>query len=459
MQGEGNQFEFIVKGPFTIPMGIRRKGVSLGESNKAWQFFTHPYHVFQADGGFFNVKTRSGVLGATLVGRTPQGIVLVDEVGTAYKERVSSEFCGALGSMRYRLFDCNPSDAQDFYIRSFLAVDLMLLRVFRIMTLLLKTRNPRLLFQELDVLLRNRTVFTFFGDEFSVSELKLISKGARESAADSQGSRSSVSNRNLESKIQPFALQDNDFSKPEQLCDGNGRQLVLILKSKHEIFEKQNKQIIGAINLRKLDIEEQAQKLHSRIEQEKQRRKRMTKIGRFISGRTINLDSAQDEYDALIRELEELNRKFENLPGFLEIKEDTLRFKAFSEIKSGVERLSSNIFDYNVGLNTIKEMEELFYKVQQTSDVERSRNLNRYSMRLRAEIAPRIMTVFSISAYVLRRPESLVGMASGANVGRVNRMAEKLIQYFSQVNYSHNKTLGEAFDEGWGQVRLMEARL
>lgn len=461
MQGPKGEFEFIVKGPFTIPMGIRRQGVSLGQSDKAWQFFTHPYHVFQADGGFFNMETRPGVLAATLVGRTPAGIILVDEVGTDFKERVPDDFCGALGSMRYRLFGCNPHEATDFYTRAFIAVDLMLLRVFRIMTLLLKTRNPRLLFQELDSLLRNRTVFTFFGEDFSVSELKAIRKGALESAEEAQGPRSSVSRGrpDVPERVQPFALENTDFSRPEQLRDGNGRQLVVLLKKKHDAFENRNRQMIDAINGRRSEIETQAQSLHVRIEREKARREKAKGLGRLMSGRGINLDASQNEYDALLRELEELNRKYEALPGYLEVREDSKRFQNFEEIKNGVERLATNVFDYNVGLKTIKEMEELLFKVQKTQGQERSKNLSRYSMHLRAEIAPRIMNVFGISAYVLRRPESLVGMKSGGNMGRVNRMAEKLSQYFSKVNYGKKKTLGQVFDEGWGQVRMLEARL
>jgi hypothetical protein len=462
MEAPNGQLEFIVKGPFTIPMGIRRQGVSLGQSNKAWQFFTHPYHVFQADGGFFNMKSRGGLLAATLVGRTPAGIVLVDEVGTDYKERVSANYCGAMGSMRYRLFGCNPQEASELYVNAFVPVDLMLLRAFRIMTLLLKTRNPRLLFQELDSLLRNRTVFAFFGQEFSVNELKAIRKGALESAESAQGPRSSVSQGRVneeKERHQAFALQDQDFIQTEQIRDGKGWPLVLLLQKRHEKFEVQNAQIITAINARKAEIEGQAQGLHTRIEREKTRREKVKGIGRLISGRGINIDAAQNEYDALLREMEELTRKYETLPGFFEIKKDSKRFQHFKDVKAGVERLTTNIFDYNVGLNTIKDMEELLFKIQKTQGQERHKNLSRYTMRLRAQIAPRIMTVFAISAYVLRRPDSLVGMTSGSNVGRVNRMAEKLIQYFSHVNYGPNKTLGDAFDEGWGNVRLLEARL
>ena len=66
-----------------------------------------------------------------------------------------------VGGMRERLL--TDPGTRDRYLSGFVSVDLMLLRTFRILTLLLRSRNPKLLFQELDSLLRNRTVFAFFG--------------------------------------------------------------------------------------------------------------------------------------------------------------------------------------------------------------------------------------------------------------------------------------------------------
>src|SRR4051794_32628695 len=50
----GSQYhEFTTKGPFAIPMAIRRAGTDLG-SRDAWIFFSHPYSVFHKDAVFWN---------------------------------------------------------------------------------------------------------------------------------------------------------------------------------------------------------------------------------------------------------------------------------------------------------------------------------------------------------------------------------------------------------------------
>lgn len=459
---QGGFAEFEITGPFTIPMGVRRTDVSLGESDKAWVFFTHPYSVFQRDGGFFNMPTRQGILAATLVGRNPQGIILYDEVGVRSNERVASDYCGALGIMRHRLFAHNALRAPPFYVNSFIRLDLMLLRTFRVLTLLLKTKNPKRVFQELDGLLRNRTVFTFFREEFNKTQLASIQRGARVSAAAAQGPTSSVSMGQTGGKIeQPFAISNSDFMTSDRLRDGKGRQIVAILKKRLDRFRTLNKDMIDAIDGRRAEIDQYLTKLRGKIEAETQKREQMASIGRFFSGRMFNIDQAKDEAAALERESQELDRKFENLEGYPEIKELTRRFQDFNQISQSIERLSTNIFDYNVSLNHIKELEDLAQRIRDnTRDIPtRTKDLNRYALRLRVDIAPRIMRVFAISAYVLRRPEALVGMNSGGNVGRVNRMAEKLIEYFRHVSFDGKHTLGEIFDDGWGQVRLLEARL
>ena len=65
---------------------------------------------------------------------------------------------------------------------------------------------------------------------------------------------------------------------------------------------------------------------------------------------------------------------------------------------------------------------------------------------------------YAISAYVLRRSDALPGGNSRGNVKRINRIAFDLIDYFRESRYG-DKTVGEVFDETWGQSEALEARL
>lgn len=444
VQGPQGGLQFDVKGPFVIPMGVRRRGTTLGEAAKAWMFFTHPYQVFDRDGGFFNGDIGGGILGATIVERARDGILLYDEVGVSSTERVASHMHGALGGMRERLL--TDPGTRDRYLSGFVSVDLMLLRTFRILTLLLRSRNPKLLFQELDSLLRNRTVFAFFGDEFTRDELQLIKQGANSNRPDDVDARA-------------FGISHDDFMTSERLRDANGRQVVGVLKNRFERFQNENRAEVIRIENRQQEIGPQITEIKRKIAVEEDRRTNLSGVGRFISGRLYSLEPLKEELVALERESDDLERAYHALPGYKTIKTYTRRLEDYNGITESIERLAANIFDYNVGLNQIKEMEELAGLIRSVRGDERDKNIARYSMYLRANIAPRIMQVFSISAYVLRRPDSVVGETSVKSVWRVNRMAEKLIEYFRYLPYEGNKTLGDAFDEGWGQVRMLEARL
>jgi hypothetical protein len=386
------------------------------------------------------------------------GLFLYDEVGTTSTERVASNFSGALGIMRHRLFGVNPQKAHDFYIQSFLNTDLNLLKTFRIITLLLKTRNPRLLFQELDTLLQNKTVFTFLGEDFATNELQLIRRAAAQGAQP--GPRASVSRaQGLDDENNPFAINPDDFMSADRLRDGSGRQIVGFLKSRLDKFREEHGNLLEQIETRRFEAERELRELRDKIDEEQAKREQMAAVSRFLSGRMFNMNHARDLITSLETEIDSLKQRVDTLPGYDKIRELTRRFQDFNDISKSIERLASNIFDYNVGLNQLKELEATCEKVRTTTGDERTKNLVRYHLRLRADILPRLLRVFSISAYVLRRPESLIGMSSGANVGRVNKIAEKLIEYFALIPLDGKKTVGAMFEEGWGQVRLLEARL
>lgn len=436
-------------GPLAVPMGLRREGVSLGESDKAWDFFTHPYAVFHPHGGFYNLPTRPGVLAATLVERAEDGVILYDEVGTSSTERVSSCFPGALGGMRHRLFAADPIAAEPRYVRGFSALDLSLLRAFRLMTFLLKTNSPQRVYQELDGLLRNPNIRLFFEDCFQREDLAIISEGARMTDA-ALGER----------HRQAFAIRAADFCSSNQLTDARGRQIVVSLSNRWARFHEENSDVIGAIEDRRKEVEVRLKELKRTIDLEERKREAMKGIGRYISGRFFPLEPLREERDQLAAEQARIEEEYGRLPGYDKIKRYTVRIQAFEEGVKNVQRLATNMFDYCVTLTQIKELEDLVGKIaHKGSSEEREKDLSRYSLRLRTEIAPRLMTAISISSYVMRRPEALVGEVSEANVHRINTMAEKLLEYFRHVPYMSNSTLGDSFDDGWGQVRLLEARL
>jgi hypothetical protein len=447
--GASGQVNFQVKGPYTIPMAIRREGTQLGEAEKAWLFFTHPYSVFDPEGAFFNVTPQSGILSSTLVRRGREGVTLFDEVGTGVRERVSATYQAALGVMRHRTMKPEGDRTPPRELaRGFLKTDLRLLRVFRILTLLLKSQSPRLLFKELESLLSDPTVISFFGEEFNSRELALIRREA---------SLRGDPHEHLEEL--GFAISPDDFMSSDQLRDGNGVQVVAQLKKRWDDFRSRSGKALENIESERAAVEATIESARRKLELEITRRESMKGLGRYISGRLFSLDGAHAKLAALEARAKELESAHVNMPGYREIIAFSERLKGFNEICQGVARLATNVFDHNVDLNTIKSMEELASSIEQSDAEQRRLDLRRYTMQLRAKIAPRLMQAFSISAYIMRRPDALVGPQSTHNMRRVNRMAEKLIEYFRALPYEQGKNLGDAFDEGWGQVRLLEARL
>jgi len=426
-------------------MGLRKDGASLGQSDQAWTFFTHPYQVFDPAGGFYNHPTESGILSATLVGRYRTGIVLYDEVGTIAKERVSDSYFGALGNMRDRLFARTGPKANPRHLEAFMALDLRLLRTFRALTLLLKSQSPKLVFRELGSLFQNRTVARFFGEEFTKTELALFTQDADTLSHDEQ---------------LKFAINDDDFMRAHLLTDGGGNQVVAGLLGKWEEFQNVHGPLLEVIGEKQALLNKEKKDLTARIHQERERQEAMSSLGRFMSGRVSSVRNLEKRYVVIEQELAELEQKVAQVPGYQEMHMLTERIRSFKQIVAGVRRLAINVFDYNVGLQHIKELEELHRRIMEDEEGEEQRkNLSRYHMRIRADIVPRMLQVFTISAYVLRRPDALVGFGSAGNMGRINKMAEKLIEYFRYVPYIYNRGLGEHFDEGWGQVRMLEARI
>lgn len=440
---DGSQvIELSRRGPFPVPMAIRRAGSDLG-SRDAWIFFTHPYAAFPREAAFWNAPRQRGILEARLVRATPHGIELYDEVGVAKDaDPVSGSLPQALGVLRSRTLAAGESPA---WFQELLRLEIDVLESFRLLTLCMKTRSPINALAELHGLVLKPAVRAFVGSgTFAEEDLLSISRAAQ-----------ARSDRTFDLEFSHFRVDGADFVQSAEIRDGRGRQLLVDLVSEWEAFTKEHGARIEKLGREIAECDAEDRKLRLELEREKDSAAG-SKIGRFLSGADRNMKRLDDQRRAVMVKRRSLEGEFDTIPGYARVRGLTDRVEGFKKTVDGIARLATNVFDHNVTQQTIKQMEELVLKYSVAKDEDRASVQKSYDQRLRADVLPRVLAAYSISAYVLRRPDTLADRGkSRTNVRRLNRFAEDLLDYFRAMPFK-TKTLGATFEETWGQVRKLE---
>jgi hypothetical protein len=438
---DGDRFEFVPRGPVAMPMAVRRKGVDLG-SKDAWVFLTHPWAVFHKDATFWNAKGGPrGVLEARLAQRTDEGVKLYDEVGAGFAaDRVTQGYPAALGVLRARHLG-RGIDGPFALELNRLEIDL--LECFRLLTLCLQTRSPINALAELDKLLRQPNVRHFTRDIFDEHDLGIIRKFG---ALRRGGTLTEVTGR--------FRVDEAHFVQTADVKDGQGRQLVVDLIKEWEAFESTHGPTVERLGTDIAQCERDARKVALEIEREKDEVAEEGKLARFLTNRGKVIKKLEQDRTALQAKEEALRAEFDAIPGYDRVKGLSAQIEGFKGVVDGVRRLSVEIFDHNVSQQQIKVLTELSTRIAAGETAA----WKDYDRRLRAEVFPHLFMANAISAYVLRRPDSLAGGLSLMNVKRINRMALDLIDYFREARMGE-KSLGQVYDETWGQIEALEARL
>ena len=446
------RYDFVSKGPFTLPMAVVREGVDRG-SRDAWQFFTHPYAVFPEDAAYFNVPGE-GCLGARLFVRTPQGVQLYDEVGAGLpgSEFVADSYQGALGVLRRRVLEDPRRSAEVSFAPDLLETDIDLLEVFHLSTLLLRTHTPGDVLNRLYRLFRKPTVHDFAWSIFDEEEQDLM-RGLREGRV------------NPEDAVARFRVNEEDFTKITDVRDASGRQAILELLSEWQAFEAQHAERLHELGLGIQREEQQLEEIKARVRelQQQGKTKKDTRSGLSrLFGRNPKSELTELKGEAVraLRAKREHEAAFDQIPGYGQVRGLTDRVQGFQASIAEIHRLARDLSEHNVDRELLESLRALVRdKVLSESPEEALQGHRAYGLRLRAEVLPRLLTTYSTSAYVLRRPDALRATTpSFRSVRRINTLARHLIEYFRYVRYGQ-KTLGEAFDEGWGQVLQLEARL
>ena len=438
---EKDRYEFVPRGPVAMPMAIRRKGVDLG-SKDAWVFFTHPWVVFHEDATFWNAKGGPrGVLEARLAQRTDQGFRLYDEVGAGFvADRVTQGYPAALGVLRARHLG---KGAFGPYALELNRLEIDLLECFRLLTLCLQTRSPINALAELDKLLAQPNVRHFTRDIFDEHDLGIIKKFG---ALRRGGTLTEVTGR--------FRVDEAHFVQTADVKDGHGRQLVVDLIKEWEGFEKTHGPTVERLGTEIAQCERDSRKLALEIEREKDEVAEEGKLTRFLTNRGKVMKKLEHDRGALQEREKALRAEFDAIPGYDRVKGLSAQIEGFKGIVDGVRRLAVDIFDHNVSQQQIKVLSDLSARIASGETTV----WKDYDRRLRAEVFPHLFMAHAISAYVLRRPDALAGGLSLMNVKRINRMALDLIDYFREAR-TGEKNLGQVYDETWGQIEALEARL
>jgi hypothetical protein len=438
---KGPRIEFTTRGPIAVPMAVRRKGSDIG-SKDAWIFFTHPWAVFHKDATFWNApKPPRGVLEARLVESTSHGFKLYDEVGAGFTaDRVVHSYPAALGIFRSKHLG---TVANDPYTRDLVRLEIDLLELFRLTGLCLQTRSPINAIAEMDRLLTEKNVRAFTQGTFDDQDAALI----RQLGALRRGGT-------FDEATSKFRVDEVHFTRTADVKDGRGQQLVVALAKEWEAFNQTHGATVERLGVEIGRCESEVRRIALQIEHEKDEHATENKITRFLTGRVKAMKKLEDERTALQAREKELRAEFDAIPGYDRLNGLTEQIESFKKVVDGVRRLATNIFDHNVTQQHVKALEELLAKMASGEPSA----WKDYDRRLRAEVFPRLFTAQSISAYVLRRPDSLSGGLSLKNVKRINRMALDAIDYFREAKLGA-KTLGQVYDETWGQIEQLEARI
>lgn len=437
----GPHYEFTIKGPIAMPMAIRRKGTDLG-SRDAWIFFTHPWAVFHREATFWNTpRSPRGILEARLVERMDQGFRIYDEVGAGFAaDRVVQSYPAALGVLRARTL---AKSVEHPFAKDLIRFEIDLLECLRLLTLCLQTRSPINALADLERLLSGPNLRHFTQAVFDEGDVAVIKQFG---TLRRGGTLTEVTPR--------FRVDEAHFMQTSDVKDGQGRQLVLDLIKEWQAFEQEHGATVERLGTEIAQAERDARKISLEIEREKDEQSEENRVTRFLTGRAKVIKKLEDDRAALVAKEKKLRAEFDEIPGYDRVKGLSDQIEGFKKIVEGVRRLATNIFDHNVSQQQIKVLEEIFVKIQ-AGDANAYKD---YDRRLRAEVFPRLFTTHAISAYVLRRPDALAGGLSLKNVKRINRMALDTIDYFREARIGE-KTLGQVYDDTWGQIEALEARI
>lgn len=447
---DGARYDFVKKGPFTLPLATRREGVDLG-SKEAWAFFTHPYSVFPEDATFYNVEGK-GCLGARLFVRAQEGVRLYDEVGANLdgSETVVDSFQGALGVLRQRVL--GAGNLGDPLAADLLLTDVDLLQLFHLFTHLLKTSAPLKTLRELYTLFSRPTLHNFAWELFSEQERDLMRELQRtdESSGAEELKRSPIR----------FRVDRDDFTRITDVQDGQGKQAILGLLSEWEAFQEAHGERMAELTL---GIQEQeaildAIKAEVRGLQRTPQKRGLTAL--FSRSKTKTIKELKARAVVAIRAKRALEAAYDELPGYDRMKGLSERVKGFEATVESVYGLARDMGDHNVDRSDVSALRTLIYDRILGEDPEEAKKaLRAYDLRLRAELLPKVLRTHDLSAYLLRRPDALRGKVSRRNIARVNTLARFLIEYFRTVRYGSKSTFGEEFDATWGQVIGLEGQL
>ncbi|MGE0710748.1 MAG: hypothetical protein AB7N76_27870 [Planctomycetota bacterium] len=451
------RYDFTQKGPFTLPLASLRSDIDAGDKN-AWQFFTHPYSVFPQDSCFYNVSGK-GCLGARLFVRAPEGVRIYDEVGANLdrSEFVSESFPGALGVLRNRVLGGTPEESfESPFLVDLLELDVDLLELFYLSTLLLKGNQSQKALERIDAQLQRTTLHLFAHDLFTEDEHELMQR-VRAGDAD-------------EAAFAQLGVRDLDLVQVTDVVDPQGKQIVSELAREYEAFEAQHKDLLTELSLKIHERDHELEVIKGKVKA-LQQAKQDDKAKRGISGmfkratlfgksKTEQINELKAEAVKAIRAKREHERAMEEIPGYERVRGLTERVQGFTSSVQTIQDMARNIVDHNVTRAQLNGLRSLVReKVGGMDEEEGRRALRTYTLRLRAEILPRVLASYELSAYVLRRPDAIRRSSrSSKNVARINNMARSLIEYFRYMRFG-NKDLGDAYDSGWGQVVQLEARL
>jgi hypothetical protein len=452
------RYDFVTKGPFTLPLAVLREDVDAGDKH-AWTFFTHPYSVFPEDACFFNVGGR-GCLGSRLFVRAPEGVRLYDEVGAnlTASEFVAESFQGALGVLRDRILGPGVDRALDSYLLpDLLELDVDMLELFYLATTLLRSDNPAKALERIYLMVRRPTLRSFAWDLFGEEEQDLLRKlKSGDMPPEQVGAR--------------FQIRKEDLVQVTDVRDSEGKQIVTEMISEWKAFEATHEarmtEISQGIHAQDQRLEEikaevrEVAALKKEAETQKGISGMFKRSSLFGKSHKQRFNELKAEAVKALRAKRELEQAFDEIPGYDRVRGLTDRVQGFQDSVETIHGMAFNLVDHNVTRAQLNGLRKLVEEVRPADDIDASRRaLRTYTLRLRAEILPRILATHSMSAYILRRPDALLhGSRSFRNMARSNALARRMIEYFRYMPYG-DKQLGEAFDEGWGQVIQLEERL
>jgi hypothetical protein len=439
--------DFTQKGPYVLPLAVRREGSDTG-SRDAWMFFTHPYSVFPQDGTYFNVSGQ-GCLGARIYLRAEEGVQIYDEVGAGIpgSEMVSDSFPGAMGVLRRRALGDGKGAVTTPFARDLLELDLDLLEVLRLSTFLLQTRSPKNVLSDLHALLMKPTVKAFAWEAFDEDD--------HETMADAADGGSAA----LEIRALRFRVEEGDFTTLADVRDAQNRQAIHELLQEFQAWEETNGELIRELGLGIHQAEANLAEIKDRVKKLRDGATGQGRVSRFFSRSDQTLKELKAEAVRNLRSKRDFEEKFHQIPGYDRLAGLSDRVQGFQGSIKTIYRLGHDLFDHNVTQSQLQSLRAIVIdKIDSAEPAQQRSGYKQYDLRLRAEILHRVLTTYSLSAYVLRRPDALRGGHSLGNIKRINHLARNLIEYFRYVRYGPH-TLGDAFDETWGQVLNLEAHL